>query len=105
MAWRLKQIMRGERERGAREEPRGDQEAVRGQETTGVAKWLDYQGSGWGKGSSSPASWSERFRVGGGVRCAGRSHRYSIKLRELASIRFDMSVGTSVNLSSSVSET
>lgn len=54
MAWRLKQIMRGERERGAREELRewggGDLEAARGQETTGVAKWLDYQGSSWGKG-------------------------------------------------------
>lgn len=41
-AHRLNHTVRGERERRAREELQGDQEAARRQETTGVDKWLDY---------------------------------------------------------------
>lgn len=37
-----------------------------------------------GRGSLAPGR--EQFRVGGGVKTAGRSHRYSVMLGELASV-------------------
>jgi hypothetical protein len=40
--------------------------------------WLSYTGKkSWGRGKESPTPERERFRGRGGVRSAGRSHRYN----------------------------
>lgn len=66
-----------ENKRVATEEERHS--GPRNQET-GSAKMAVAQGSGWEKGHRSLAPGREGLRRGGGVRSAGRSYQYGMKL-------------------------